>query len=76
MSRGPACLWTPSLHSKQHFVAAEIDVADIGRVDRAVADHARRIVGRPARRRLLVQVPVRVVLREQLRRRPASALTR
>ena len=53
----------------EHFVVGETDAADVGRVDRAVADHACRVVGRPAQRRFLVQVPVRVVHGEELRRR-------
>ena len=52
----------------EHFVVGEADAADVGRVDRTVADHARRVVGRPAQRRFLVQVPVRVVHGEELRR--------
>ncbi len=45
---------------------------DVGRVDRAVADHPRRIVGRSARRRRLVEMPVRVVAGQQLGRRRAA----
>ena len=52
MSRGPGMLVNAVAAKDEHFVAAKIDIADVGHIDRAVAHHSRRIIERSARGRL------------------------
>ena len=50
----------------KHLAVMQFDAFDIGRDDGAVADHACRIVGRTAGRRLLAQLAIRVIARQKL----------
>ena len=78
-SAASTCLCTPSLHSTSISPRAEVARATLAPVVGAVADHARRIVGRAARRRLLAEMAVGVVAGQELaprsprRREPIDA---
>jgi hypothetical protein len=51
----------------EHFAGAQLKVPDIGRIDRPVADHSRRIVGGAPAWWTFTQPPISVVHRKKLR---------
>ena len=57
----------------EHLAAARASPTDVRRVDRAVADHSRRIVRRSSGRGCFTQMPIRVVGGEELRRGAVAA---